>query len=193
MIPKNLVTSFFLMVACATTFSSSSSANAATPDPISPVPNFSFDSTNNSWSFRFPIDSKGNPRKPGQPSPHVFSFGICKGYFQKITREGAYLVWGAQSSCTASDNRYYLHKLRVDLYDSCLYGVCIFFQKTESIVSPASSNYSRVATVNGYDLCRGTKSENSRTYEQRVYVTVRDVKYGPFAQQSGIPYCDINP
>lgn len=190
---RNCLVGLFLMIACAATCSGSALASAATPGPILPTPKFSFDSTSASWSFRFPIDSKGNPQKPGQPSPHAFSFGICTGYFQKIAKEGNHLVWGAQSSCTASDNRYYLHKLRVDLYDSCLYGACIFFQKTKSLVSPASSNYSRVATVNGYDLCRGTKSENSRTYEQRVYVTVRDVKYGPFAQQSGIPYCDIKP
>ena len=47
--------------------------------------------------------------------------------------------------------------------------------------------------ANGFDLCRGTKFENSRTYEQRVYVTIRDVTFGPFAQQTGIPTCDIQP
>ena len=183
----------------------SPSASAETPSPtitptpiavdskahLSPIP--SSDSKRSSWNIVFPIDSSGNPQKPGQASPKAFGFGICTGSFQNIVKQGAYLVWGAQSACTASNNIYYLHQVRVDLYDSCLYGLCIFFEKTKSMVSPSSSNYSRVATVNGYDLCRGTKYENSRTYEQRVYVTIRDVTYGPFAQQSGIPYCDIHP
>lgn len=205
MIPKVRLVVSVMAIILSMTFVGSAAASAETPNPsISPSPisvdtkaisspMLSSDSKSQSWNFEFPIDSSGNPQKPGQATPKAFSFGICTGSFQNIVKQGAYLVWGAQSACTASNNIYYLHQVRVDLYDSCLYGLCIFFEKTKSMVSPSSSSYSRVATVNGYDLCRGTKFENSRTYEQRVYVTIRDVTYGPFAQQSGIPYCDIQP
>lgn len=145
------------------------------------------------WTFTFAIDSAGKPIKPGTAAPKVFSYGICKGTFQRLVNRSGFLDWGAQSSCTASNNYFYLHSIRVELYDSCLIGLCIFFDKIRSIVSPAGSNYSRVATANGHDYCVGNRPENSRTYEQRATVTIRDVVYGPFAQQAGIHNCDIQP
>lgn len=146
-----------------------------------------------SWSFRFALDAKGQPLRDGELSPKAFGYGICKGSFQNLAKQGHYLVWGAQSSCTASNNFFYLHQVRVELYDSCLYGLCVFFEKTKTIFSSAASNYSRVATVNGHDFCKGSKVANSRTYEQRVYVTIRDIEFGPFAQQAGVLRCDITP
>ena len=148
---------------------------------------------NSTWSFEFAVDASGNPIESSASTAKAFGYGICSGSFQNVTKQGNHLVWGAQSSCTASNNFFYLHQVRVDLYDSCLYGFCIFFEKTKTIVSPASSNYSRVATANGYDYCKGRSPANSRTYEQRVYVTIRDITFGPFAQQSGVPNCDIQP
>lgn len=145
------------------------------------------------WSFEFAVDASGNPIEPSASTTKAFGYGICSGSFQNVTKQGNNLVWGAQSSCTASNNFFYLHQVRVDLYDTCLYGFCIFFEKTKTIVSPSSSNYSRVATANGYDYCKGRTAANSRTYEQRVYVTIRDITFGPFAQQSGVPNCDIQP
>jgi hypothetical protein len=145
------------------------------------------------WSFRFAIDSSGRPIPPGKVSPKAFGYGICRGTFQGLVARSGYLDWGAQSACTASNNLYYLHRVRVELYDSCLTGICLRFEKTKVIHSPSSSNYSRIATANGHDYCRAKKPENSRTYEQRVFVTIRDIDFGPFAQQSGIRNCDINP
>lgn len=145
------------------------------------------------WSFNFAIDSSGKPIPPGRVSPKVFGYGICRGTFQPIAARSGYLDWGAQSACTASNSFFYLHRVRVELYDSCLIGICLKFEKTKVIYSPSASNYSRIATANGHDYCRARKTENSRTYEQRVFVTIRDIDFGPFAQQSGIHNCDIKP
>ncbi len=147
----------------------------------------------NDWSFTFPIDEAGNPIPQIGPSTRVFGAGISAGHFTDIHLEGNYLVWGAQSSCVASNNQFYLHQVKVELHDSCLYGICIFFEKIKTIYSLASSNYSRVATASGRDYCLGRTSGNSRTYEQRVWVTIRSVTYGVHAQTVGIPNCDINP
>jgi hypothetical protein len=173
-------------------FSSSfADAKTATSASLTPTPTPRVGASG--WNFKFPIDAKGNPLQTSGPTPNAFGYGICKGTFQPLTKQSRYLVWGAQSTCTASNNFFYLHRVRVDLYDTCLYGLCIFFEKTKSLASPSSSNYSRVATVNGHDYCKGVKDVNSRTYEQRVYVTIRDIDFGPFAQQVGVQNCDIKP
>ena len=145
------------------------------------------------WSFRFALDAAGRPVPPGKVATKAFGYGICRGTFQALVARSGYLDWGAQSACTASNNFFYLHRVRVELYDSCLTGICLRFEKTKVIYSPSSSNYSRIATANGHDYCRANKPQNSRTYEQRVFITIRDIDFGPFAQQSGIHNCDIKP
>jgi hypothetical protein len=145
------------------------------------------------WSFSFAYDSRGKRLPNGILSPKAFGYAFCKGSFQPLVKRVGYLDWGAQGSCTASNNYFHLHQVRVDLYDSCLGPLCLRFEKIKNIYSPASSNYSRVATANGHDFCRGRTAANSRTYEQRVFVIVRDEYFGPFAQQAGIANCDIQP
>jgi hypothetical protein len=145
------------------------------------------------WSFSFAYDALGKRLPNGILSPKAFGYAFCKGSFQPLVKRAAYLDWGAQSSCTASNNYFHLHQVRVELYDSCLGPLCLRFEKIKQIYSPASSNYSRVATANGHDFCRGRTAANSRTYEQRVFVIVRYEYFGPFAQQSGIANCDIQP
>jgi len=45
------------------------------------------------------------PTTPGQVTA-AFSYGFCVGYFNNIQKVSNYLQWGAQSSCSASDNQY---------------------------------------------------------------------------------------
>jgi hypothetical protein len=185
------------LIAAILTIFPGSQVHARGGDPVNPTPEPTSVEVPRpevtAWSFAFPIDRSGNPLNPNQPNVKAFGYGICSGSFQNLAKQGSFLIWGAQSSCTASNNFFYLHQVKVDLYDSCLYGLCIFFEKNKTIVSPVSSNYSRVATANVYDFCKGRERVNSRTYEQRVYVTIRDITFGPFAQLSGVPNCDIQP
>lgn len=145
------------------------------------------------WQFSFPLEADELATNAFGPATRAFGAGIFTGKFDELHVESGYLIWGAQSSCTASNNQFYLHKVKVELHDSCLYGLCIIFEKIKTIYSPSYSNYSRVATASGRDYCLGGTWGNSRTYEQRVWVTVRSVTYGIFAQTAGVPNCDINP
>lgn len=124
-------------------------------------------------------------------STHAFSFGFCTGYFNTPTHVSNYLQWGGQSSCSASNGQYYLHKVNAALYDTCIGPFCAILTYRMTATSPTSADFSSVATAYGAMVC---VNGGGRTYEQKVDVIVRSVAYGPFWQRGVVvDTCSVAP
>jgi hypothetical protein len=132
-----------------------------------------------------PVPTKGGI------STQAFSYGFCTGYFNTPAHVSNYLQWGGQSSCSASNGQYYLHRVTAALYDTCIGPFCVILTYRATATSPSSSNFNRVATAYGARTCN---NGNGRTYEQKVNVTVRSVAYGPYWQRGVVVNtCSVAP
>jgi len=148
------------------------------------------------WVINLDPDATADTTKlqTGKAVAAQFSYGGCAGYFIHPHKVGGYLEWGGSDNCVASNNQYYLHRVTVALYDTCVGPLCVALGYIKTINSSAAQNFNNVAVVNGYDYCVGQQASNGRTYEQKVTVTVRSVQYGPFWDRGNVvKNCDISP
>ena len=144
----------------------------------------------NSTPSKVEAAKDSDPSTAASATAAGFSAGICAGKFRDITKEVGEVVFGAQSSCVASNNSFYRHRVTALLRDTCTdpFPLCIIVTDRGTVTSPSSSNFSRLATAAGERKC---KTSGKRKYEQRVTVEVRSVQHGPFWQTNRVVACNI--
>lgn len=107
-----------------------------------------------------------------------FDAGICAGRFYSILVVKNVLEWGAESSCssTAAPNDLYPHSVSATLRQGNTSVISIKMYTKATVTSPASSHYSRVASIHGARKCL---DGNTHKFDQVVNVTVHGTKFGP--------------
>ncbi|MFA4841386.1 MAG: hypothetical protein WC580_06735 [Agrococcus sp.] len=102
---------------------------------------------------------------------------------------GADLEWGGQNSCSGTTS-FYLHRIRVQLRDTCLQAWCVQYENLWAYTSPSSQNYSRVVNVTADSWCERT---DGRRYDLVATVTVKSVQYRFNSRPVDISNCNVHP